>query len=520
MTTDITSASSQGRELYHTGAAVGQRFYDETRPADPPQVAPPVASVRAHAPIKKRAKTMNNYVSAQSMGQRQLAAKVIAALTQRGHFAAAVGGCTRDELLGRTPKDWDVVTSARPEEVEDCFSRTIPLGRAFGIVVVVEGDVQIEVATLRVDGAYTDGRHPDEVSFAMSFEQDALRRDLTINAMAKNIVTGEIFDPIGGRADLDARIIRAVGDPFDRIAEDKLRMLRALRFMSQLAPWGFTLDPALKAAITANAELIKVVSGERVRDEFEKILCSSHPLVALDLMMETGLMHHILPELVALNGPGGDQDPVWHPEGNVWVHTRLVVQGLVGSPFTLMLGGLLHDVGKPATQVRQANGRISNHGHDAKGAEIAEAICRRLKMSNDERRTVRNYVALHMTMHDGPEMRPAKLARLLQRDDLPELIALQHADAMGKDGQQRSLCGFYANAIEQMRDAANASQRLDAEGLIDGDMLIDMGYKPGPQFRVMIDRAFEEQMEGVFWDAEGARRFIVDTFGEPPAKRM
>lgn len=462
---------------------------------------------------------MTNIVSAHALSERQLAAQVIAVLTQRGYFAAAVGGCARDELLGRTPSDWDVVTSARPEEVEACFPHTIPVGRAYGIVVVAEGPVHIEVATLRVDGAYTDGRRPDEVSFTSTFDADARRRDFTMNAMAMNIVTGEIFDPVGGRADLDARIIRAVGDPFDRIAEDKLRMVRAVRFMSQLAPWHFTLDPALKAAIVANAEQIKVVSGERVRDEVKKILCSTHPLVGLDLLMETGLMQHILPELVLLTGPGGDQDPVWHPEGNVWVHTRLVVQGLVGSPFTLMLGGLLHDVGKPATQKREADGRITNIGHDAEGAKIAEAICRRWNMSNDDTAAVKDLVALHMTMHFAPEMRRPKLARLLSRCDICDLIALQHADAMGKDGEKRSLREFFTATIAKMEQAESETQRLGAPQLLNGDVLIDMGFRPGPQFGVMLEAAFEAQVEGVFTDADGARRFIVDTFGEPPAKR-
>jgi poly(A) polymerase len=316
--------------------------------------------------------------------------------------------------------------------------------------------------------------------------------------------------------DVDARVIRVVGDPHAYVVANPLRMLRVVRLMSQLASRGFALDLNLAEAIIANARLIQQVRGRLVRGEFEQILTSSHPLVGLDLMMDSGLMYQLFPELVDLNGPGGDQDPYWHPEGNTWVHSRLVVQGLVGAPFTLMMGGLLHDIGKPATQVRHADGRISNPGHDAIGAVIAKAICERLELTRKESRTICKYVAMHMTMHCGPEMRPARLARLLQRSDLPELVRLQHADATGKDGEQRSLCSFYAAAVEQMACAEhNAQCCADVVALVRGGLLIGMGYQPGPQFAVIIEHAREAQIEGVFNDVDGARIWVVDNFGEP-----
>lgn len=316
--------------------------------------------------------------------------------------------------------------------------------------------------------------------------------------------------------DVDARVIRVDGDPQAFVVANPLRMLRVVRLMSQLADFGFSLDLALGEAILANAQLIQRVRGRAVRTEFEQLLTSTHPLVGLDLMMDSGLMHWLFPELVDLNGPGGDQDPYWHPEGNTWLHTRMVIQGLVGASFTLLMGGLLHDIGKPATQVRHANGRISNPGHDAIGAAIAKAICERLELTRKERRTICNYVALHMTMHCGPEMRPARLARLLQRSDLPELVRLQHADATGKEGEQRSLCSFYASALEQMACAEHEAHCChDLVPLVRGGLLIGMGYQPGPQFSVIIEHALEAQIEGVFTDVDGARQWIVEQYGDP-----
>lgn len=314
--------------------------------------------------------------------------------------------------------------------------------------------------------------------------------------------------------DVDARSIRVQGDPQAYVVANPQGMLRAVRLMSQLADYGFSLDRALAEAIFANAQFIRQVRGRAIRTEFEQILTSTHPLVGLDLMMDTRLMHHLLPELVDLDGPGGDQDPYWHPEGNTWVHTRLVVRGLVGAPFTLMMGGLLHDIGKPATQRRHANGRISNPGHDAIGAAIADAICERLELTRKERRTICTYVAMHMTMHCGPEMRPARLARLLQRSDFPELVQLQHADATGKEGEQRSLCSFYAAALEQMVSAEHEAQCCELVALVRGGLLIGMGYQPGPQFAVIIEHAREAQIEGVFTDVDGARLWVIENYGD------
>lgn len=242
--------------------------------------------------------------------------------------------------------------------------------------------------------------------------------------------------------------------------EDGLSMLRTIRIVTQSASLGATLEPVMRASIEANAAQLAVVPGELIRAEFELILVSANPLVGLDLLMETGLMRYIIPELLDLDGPGGDQDPIWHPEGNVWAHTRLVVQGLIGSPFVLVLGGLLHDIGKPATQERWSNGRISNHGHAEVGAQLATTICRRLGMSAEEVETVSTLVAMHMVLHCGHEIERSELVGLLTRPDAEFLIALQHADAMGKDGDHHSLRSLFEGVLSELRQGGDCSKTV------------------------------------------------------------
>jgi len=448
------------------------------------------------------------------MTEKQLATAVVAALHKRGHTAVLAGGCVRDELLGRQPKDYDVATSATPDAVESIFPKTIAVGKQFGVVIVVEGESQIEVATLRADGQYSDGRRPEKVQYVTSLREDAARRDFTINAMFEDPLTGEIFDFFGGQHDLAAGIIRAVGNPGERIEEDRLRMLRAPRFASR---YGFSIDPALLAALTANAREIsavtqgrRAVSYERIANELEGILTSAHPLTGLDLLMQTGLLSEILPEVVACNTAVGEQDPVWHPEGNTWVHTRMVVANLVGGSFPLMLGGLLHDVGKPKTQQRHADGRISNHEHADVGADMARVITRRFKMSNDDSDRVVELVRMHMLMHVVDELRKGKLVALLGRNDIQDLIALQHADATGTgcpDCQARSRRDFLTLKLHELAEASKATP------LVTGDTLIALGFKPGPTFKSMLTEALDAQREGAFSTADGGRQWATQRFG-------
>lgn len=443
--------------------------------------------------------------------RRMIAQKIVTQLQNKGFTAAFVGGCVRDGLLGLVPKDYDVVTSARPPDVETVFDRTLPIGKKFGIVTVLWQGQEIEVATLRSERHYEDGRRPGQVEFVSSLQEDAQRRDFTVNAMYLDPITGKLYDFFGGRADLDARLIRCVGDAYQRIREDKLRMLRAVRF----AAHGFQLDPYLHQAIKECAHQVTACSQQRIRDELKGILTSPDPVRGLELLMELGLMQYILPEVVRLNGPEGDQDPIWHPEGNVWAHTRLVVSHLAGSSFELVLAGLLHDIGKPDTQVRHENGRISNHNHEFVGADIARNICRRLRMTNKQVEAVAELVANHMRMHVADRMRKGTLGVLMLRPDFDELVALQNADAMGcTSAESKSLREFFRNKrleLEQSQAACNGDdngQSAKFVPLLNGHVLKNLGLKPGPIFAEILSAGLEAQLEGQFQDLSGAEAWV------------
>lgn len=438
--------------------------------------------------------------------EREAATFVARTLQERGHIGVFVGGCVRDLLMGRKPKDYDVATSAKPDEVESMFAHTIPVGKQFGIIVVVVDGHQIEVATLRGDGQYTDGRRPDSVHFVTNLREDAERRDFTMNAMFMDPVTGEIFDYFGGQADIAAGIIRAVGEPALRIEEDKLRMLRACRFAAR---YGFEIEPGLRAAIAANARSIHMVSAERIAKELEGILTTDSPLIGLDYMMALGLMHEVFPEIVRMKSKEGEQDAIWHPEGNTWVHTRNVVRGATGNGFVIVLAALLHDIGKPDTQKIWPNGGISNHKHADVGAEIARKIMNRLKLSNEVTDRVYQLVLMHMVMHDGPKMRAATLKRLIERPDFNDLVVLQDADARGCDYVgSKSLKAFYAQKVAEFAALENESQRPGAKPLVDGRVLISLGHKPGPRFKEILEAARDAQDEGVFTDAAAAKAWV------------
>lgn len=449
--------------------------------------------------------------------QRDVATRVVAELKRHGHIAVFAGGCVRDEILGLEPSDYDVATSALPDEVESIFERTLPVGKAFGIIVVVIDGQTIEVATLRADGQYGDGRRPDSVRFVTSLAEDARRREFTMNAMFKDPTTGEIFDFFGGQKDLADGIIRAVGNAEERIDEDRLRMLRAVRFASR---YGFEIDPALRSAICKLAPELhrgpKGLAWERISKEFRGILTSANPVVGLDFMMEFGLMAEVIPELLETDSPLGDQDPVWHPEGNTWAHSRFVVQNLAGSSFELILAGLLHDVGKPRTQEKHECGRITNYGHAEVGAEMARDITRRLKLSNESSHRIVELVRLHMKMHTVRGMRQSKLVALLERDDIHDLIALQDADSRGKgpfcDGNPYTQKDFLLGKLEELSRIDQESQRLGAAPLVNGFILIELGFKPGPTFKVILEEAMAAQREGVFSTGEAARGWVIEQY--------
>lgn len=466
---------------------------------------------------------------------RKSATDIVAELQKAGHIAVFAGGCVRDEIMGHRPKDYDVATSATPEQVEKLFVRTIPTGKKHGTITVRLNNTSTEVTTLRADGQYSDGRRPDKVEFLTqaneeSLRKDAARRDFTMNAMFKDPITGRIYDFFGGVEDIDRGIIRAVGKASERILEDRLRMMRAARFAAR---YGFTIDSELEAAVITHASkingikndsaqskatddfgerslLTKPVSGQRIRDEMFKLLASPSPLVGLDFLMKTGLMREILPEVAETNTARGDQDPIWHPEGNTWVHKRMIIDNLSKTKASqeLMLGALLHDIGKPETQVRLEGGRISNHGHAEVGAEMALKIAQRWRLTLEQTEQITTLVRLHMDMHYAPTWRPGKLFRLLENPYIEDLIALQHADAISTgcpDRESKSNLKFYHQKLYELRN-------MSPEPLITGDTLKDLGHKPGPKFKEMLDEAMEAQRLGVFKNKRQADKWVHKKF--------
>jgi len=410
-----------------------------------------------------------------------LAYTVAERLRDAGYEAWFVGGCVRDELLGRPAKDFDVATSARPEELLRLFPGADRVGAHFGVVLVHEGRERVEVATFRSDLAYADGRHPDGVQFERSPREDALRRDFTINALFRNPFTGEILDFSTGRADLAAKLIRTMGDPERRFAEDHLRLLRAVRFAARL---GFAIEPETMRAIQRFAPLIHRVSAERVRDEIARILTEGGARRGFELLDESGLLREILPEIAAMKGVA--QPPEFHPEGDVWVHTLLMLEGMKNPSVTLALGVLLHDVGKPPT-FRVAE-RIRFDGHVEEGVEMTRAILQRLRFPSDVVDGAAALVENHMKFRDAPHMRESRLKRFIRMDDFAEHMELHRLDCTSSHGH---LDNYYF-----VRDKLQMpAEELRPSPLITGKDLIDAGFAPGPGFGVVLREVEDAQME-------------------------
>lgn len=417
--------------------------------------------------------------------QKQLAESIIRRLREAGHEALLAGGCVRDMLLGRPPRDYDVATRARPDEILALYPKALTVGASFGVVIVADGPTQVEVATFRAESGYADGRHPDAVHFTDARE-DARRRDFTINAMFFDPATGEVLDWTGGRADIEARLIRAVGDPRERFAEDHLRMLRAVRFAAEL---GFDLDPATAEAIRALAARITAVSGERVRDELARLLTAPPKgrRRGLELASNLGLVAVLLPEIKAMKGCA--QGPDVHPEGDVWTHTCLAVEYLREPTFELTLGTVLHDVGKPPT-FKMREGRMTFYGHPQVGTAITRAIARRLRLSRPQTERVAWLVEHHMRLIHVNEMREAKLKRLFAHDGFEELAELYRADCLASGGTAEE----YESVMARYR--ALGREEVQPDPLITGRDLIEMGLAPGPAFGEILDKVYDAQLEG------------------------
>ena len=432
--------------------------------------------------------------------RRQLATEVVRRLRAAGHEAYLAGGCVRDRLLGREPLDYDVATSAPPEDVQGLFRRTVPVGVQFGVVLVVERGMRFEVATFRSDDAYVDGRRPTAVHFG-SAREDAARRDFTVNALFEDPLTGAIHDFVGGVSDLRAGLIRAIGDPGARIAEDRLRMLRAVRFAARL---GFRIDPGTHAAIVAAAPTLPDIAAERIGDEIVKILTEGGARRGFELLDETGLLEVALPEVARMQGVA--QSPDYHPEGDVWRHTLILLDQLpAGASETLALGALLHDVAKPLCAGRKGE-RITFYGHPGVGADVAVAICQRLRRSRETWERVDYLVRHHLSLVQAPEMRLATLKKLLAEEGFDELSRLARLDALASSHDLG-----YVLFCERRRAELGADS-LRPPRLLSGADLLAMGYAPGPLFGEILRALEDAQLEGEIATRDAATAFVRERY--------
>jgi len=449
---------------------------------------------------------------------RQFATTIVRTLRDYGHQAFFVGGCVRDLLLDRKPADYDVATDATPVEVMRIFPQTYAVGAQFGVVLVplpadrnseagvsvavsTGKDHAVEVATFRSDIGYSDGRHPDQVVFSKTPQEDVERRDFTINGLLLDPITNEVLDFVGGRADLTAQVVRAIGDPERRLTEDKLRMLRAVRFAAR---FDYAIDPATFAAIQKLAPEIHQVSQERVRDELTKMLTEGRAKRAFQLLDETGLLAEVLPEIVAMKGV--EQPPQYHPEGDVFVHTLLLLDNLPHpAPRTLAWGALLHDVGKPPT-FRVAPDRIRFDGHVEVGVKMAEEICRRLRFSNDDTEQILALVQNHMRFADVTRMRESTLKKFLRMPRFAEHLELHRMDCTSSHGDLT----LYNFAKERV--LATPPDEMQPAPLVTGDDLIAAGYPPGPRFKEILGAIEDGQLEGRFSSRQQALQFVAENF--------
>src|SRR5256714_8986291 len=422
-------------------------------------------------------------------------------LRASGHVAYYAGGCVRDLLAGTARKDVDIATDARPAAVQKLFPRTYAVGAHFGVIVVLENDFQFEVATFRSDGAYIDGRHPVEVHFATA-EEDAARRDFTINGMFFDPEKNEVIDFVGGRADLESKLIRAIGDPAQRFAEDRLRMLRAVRFATFL---DFEIDAATWDAVCASAASITEISAERIREELVRIFLSPNRARGWDLLDASGLMKIILPELDAMKGC--EQPPQFHPEGDVFKHTRIMLELLPDeAALPLVFSVLFHDIGKPPTSIVDEEGRIRFNGHDRIGAEMTTAIMERLRFSRAEIDATVEAVRQHMVFKDVPNMRVAKLKRFMARPTFDDELELHRVDC----ASSHAMLDNYEFLVKKKEEFAN--EPIIPPPLVRGDDLIAMGLKPGPMFKEILEAVETRQLEGGLKDREEALEWLKNEY--------
>ncbi len=473
------------------------------------------------------------------MTQKDFSISIIRTLREHGHQSYLVGGCVRDLLLGRDPADYDVTTDATPKEVMRIFPQTYAVGAQFGVVLiplpktssgssqenkpVISSEAEtsqsevsaqsrdlassnskanaVEVATFRSDIGYSDGRHPDQVRFSKSPQEDVQRRDFTINGLLLDPISNQVLDYVGGRRDLDAKIIRTIGDPAQRFAEDKLRMLRAVRFAAR---FNYAIEPETLSAIQQLAPQIHQVSRERVRDELTKMLTEGHARPAFLLLAQSGLLKEVLPEIEKMKGV--EQPPQFHPEGDVFIHTLLLLEKLPHPcPPTLAWGALLHDVGKPPT-FRVAPDRIRFDGHVEVGVKMAEEICRRLRFSNDDTEQILALVNNHMRFASVQQMKDSTFKKFVRMPRFDEHLALHRIDCLSSHGDL-TLYDFTREKI-----AAMPPDSVRPAPLLTGADLIAAGYTPGPRFKEILTAVEDAQLENRLHTSQEAMDFVRTNF--------
>ena len=441
---------------------------------------------------------------------RELANSICETLQSNGHQALLVGGCVRDLLLGREPADYDVTTDATPERVMELLPESIAVGAQFGVVLIPHDELKAEVATFRSDVGYSDGRHPDRVVYAKTAQEDVQRRDFTINGLLMRHDSGEILDFVDGQADLKAGVIRAIGEPDRRFGEDKLRMMRAVRFAARFE---FEIEHATFAAIRRHAGAVTDVSAERIREELTKILTEGAARTGFELLEKSWLLSIVLPEIAAMKGV--PQPPQYHPEGDVWIHTLLMIEGLAaGSSPTLAWGVLLHDVGKPPTYkpASQTGDRIRFDHHVDVGVRMAEAICRRYRFSNEETEQIIALVANHMRFGVVDQMKKSTLKRFVRLPRFEEHMELHRLDCMSSHRNLESY-GFVRRFLQETPVEEVRPQRV-----LTGTDLSEMGYIPGPLFSEILRAIEDAQLEGQIGTKPEAEEFVRKKFASKKAK--
>jgi poly(A) polymerase len=435
---------------------------------------------------------------------------ICATLRSAGHEALLAGGCVRDALLGREALDYDVATDATPEQVLTLFPDALTVGAQFGVVLVLRDASKVEVATFRADAGYSDGRHPDKVVYSKTAEEDVQRRDFTINGLLMRPETEEILDFVGGKADLKAGLVRAIGKPERRFDEDKLRLMRAVRFAAR---FGFAIEPKTLAAIQSHAAKLTIVSAERLRDELTKILTEGKARRGFELLDEAGLLLPVLPEVAAMKGV--QQPPQYHPEGDVWRHTLMMIEGLqAGCSATLAWGVLLHDVGKPPTfrPISETGDRIRFDNHVDVGVKMAEVMCRRFRFSNEETEQILALIANHMKFKDVGQMRTSTLKRFVRLPRFDEHMALHRLDCLSSH-RRLDAYDFVGRLLKE-----TPPERIYPHRLLTGEDLTAMGYRPGPVFSQILRSLEDAQLEGEIESVEEAREHVRRLFRQKKSR--